>query len=152
MPTVEHSALTTGELHEPKGADTATSGEIYVADGAGSGSWVGRSDTFTVLIHDISSSGDTYIPIPYAGTVTKVQTVLGGAIAGSDVVFTVYNSAAASMGTLTITQSGSAAGDVDTLAPSSNNTLTASDWIKVNCDGGATSHVDTVLVICVDGS
>lgn len=39
MATVEHSALTTGELHEPKGAATATSGEVYVADGLGSGDW-----------------------------------------------------------------------------------------------------------------
>lgn len=149
---VQHSSLSGSECHEPKGADTATSGEIYVADGAGSGSWVGRSDIFTVLIHDISSSGDTYIPIPFAGTITKVQTVLAGAITGSDVVLTIYNSAAASMGTLTVAQSGSAAGDVDTLAPSSNNTMTASDWIKVSCNGGATSHVDTVIAICVDGS
>ena len=39
MPTIEHSALTSGELHEPKGADAASEGMVYVADGAGSGTW-----------------------------------------------------------------------------------------------------------------
>lgn len=39
MPTIEHSVLTSTELHEPKGADSASLGMFYVSDGAGSGSW-----------------------------------------------------------------------------------------------------------------
>lgn len=39
MPTVEHSTLTSTELHEPKGADTAANGQVYVANGLGSGVW-----------------------------------------------------------------------------------------------------------------
>lgn len=34
-----HSQLSGAELHEPKGAENATSGQVYVADGAGSGAW-----------------------------------------------------------------------------------------------------------------
>jgi hypothetical protein len=37
--TVQHSALTGSEVHEPKGAATATSGQVYVSDGSGSGAW-----------------------------------------------------------------------------------------------------------------
>jgi len=37
--TIEHSTLSTGEIHEPKGAATASSGEVYVANGSGSGTW-----------------------------------------------------------------------------------------------------------------
>ncbi len=106
----------------------------------------------TVQFPDISSASNLYVPIPYAGTITKIQSALTAAISGGDAVFTISNSAGSSMGTLTITQSGSAAGDVDTLAPSSNNTVTASDYIKIACNGGATSHVECVIVICVDGS
>ncbi len=40
MANVAHSTLTGANLHEPKGVASATSGTIYVADGAGSGSWV----------------------------------------------------------------------------------------------------------------
>lgn len=39
MPTVNHKNLTGANLHEPKGADTASDGDVYVSDGAGSGSW-----------------------------------------------------------------------------------------------------------------
>lgn len=36
----EHSTITDPEIHEPKGAAAASVGEVYVADGAGSGAWV----------------------------------------------------------------------------------------------------------------
>lgn len=39
MVNVNHSTLTDPYLHEPKGASTATSGSIYIADGVGSGNW-----------------------------------------------------------------------------------------------------------------
>ena len=39
MANVEHSALTGANLHEPKGAAAAASGKVYIADGAGSGTW-----------------------------------------------------------------------------------------------------------------
>ena len=39
MATIQHSLLTSTDLHEPKGISTASSGEVYVADGTGSGSW-----------------------------------------------------------------------------------------------------------------
>ena len=34
-----HKDLTGADLHEPKGIDSAASGDVYVADGAGSGVW-----------------------------------------------------------------------------------------------------------------
>lgn len=39
MPTVQHKTLTDPDLHEPKGVSSATNGQVYVADGAGSGAW-----------------------------------------------------------------------------------------------------------------
>lgn len=39
MADVEHAQLPDELLHEPKGASTAASGEVYVANGAGSGSF-----------------------------------------------------------------------------------------------------------------
>ena len=39
MVNVNHSTLTDPYLHEPKGIASAGVGSIYVADGAGSGSW-----------------------------------------------------------------------------------------------------------------
>jgi hypothetical protein len=39
MANVAHKNLTGADLHEPKGADAATANHVYVADGAGSGTW-----------------------------------------------------------------------------------------------------------------
>lgn len=39
MTNTAHSTLTGANLHEPKGVATATSGQVYIADGAGSGAW-----------------------------------------------------------------------------------------------------------------
>ena len=39
MANVNHNTLTDPYIHEPKGASTAASGAIYIADGAGSGTW-----------------------------------------------------------------------------------------------------------------
>ena len=152
MANVNHSTLTDPFLHEPKGVAAASSGDVYLANGSGSGAWTSRQSMLTVQFPDISSASSLYVPIPYAGTITKIQSALTAAISGSDTTFVVENSAGSSMGTLTITQSGSAAGDVDTLTPSSNNTVTAGSFIKIECNGGASSHVEACLVICVDGS
>jgi len=151
MANVNHSALSDPYLHEPKGASTATAGDVYVADGAGSGSWEDhRRSVVNLHIHDISEPTDMYVPIPFGGTVSRITTVLAGSITGADVVLTVKNSSAATMGTVTITQAGSAAGDVDFLNPSTNNTTTDNDYILVQGDGGATAHVDCVVSIVVE--
>jgi len=151
MANVNHSALSDPYLHEPKGASTATAGDVYVADGAGSGSWKDhRRSVVNLHIHDISEPTDMYVPIPFGGTVSRITTVLAGSITEADVVLTVKNSSAATMGTVTITQAGSATGDVDFLNPSANNTITDNDYILVQGDGGATAHVDCVVSIVVE--
>lgn len=40
MATVQHSALTDPNIHEPKGITTAQDGQVYVADGSNSGDWM----------------------------------------------------------------------------------------------------------------
>ena len=150
MPTILHSALTTTELHEPKGAASATANQVYVADGAGSGAWTNRQMTFSAVIADVSTAETVYIPMPYAGTVSKVITVLEGAISVADATITVKNSAAASMGTITVAFTSSAAGDVDTLAPASNNTVTDDDYITVETDGGSTTPEKLWVTVIVD--
>ena len=39
MANVNHNTLTDPYLHEPKGASTAIAGQVYIANGAGSGTW-----------------------------------------------------------------------------------------------------------------
>ena len=57
MSTV-HRNLTGADLHEPKGADTALSGQVYVSNGVGSGSW---TDASSIISDSAWDSGDTKI-------------------------------------------------------------------------------------------
>ena len=150
MANVTHSSLTGADLHEPKGVETANSEDVYVADGSGSGSWKGQTLLLNKKITDISGSFDRYIPLPVACRVVHITTAISAAISGSDLVLTFKNAAAASMGTVTVTQSGSAAGDIDTLTPSSNNTFAVNTAIEIEGDGGPSSHVDLDVAILLE--
>ena len=52
--TIEHNTITDPDLHEPKGVSTALAGEVYIADGAGSGTW--EHQTVTLL----DSTGENF--------------------------------------------------------------------------------------------
>ena len=92
-------------------------------------------------IVDVSTAGQVYATIPWGCTLNSVSTVLNGAIAGGDAVLTVKNNAASSAGTITIANSGSAAGDKDSLEPGSNNTFSAGDLLEIETDGGSTNTI-----------
>lgn len=86
MPTVEHSTLSTTDLHEPKGISGQTIGKVYVTDGAGSGDWrplptgwgyyrdASAAQTITTTATKLSINGsgaetDTdYLPLQIRGT------------------------------------------------------------------------------------
>ena len=69
MANVEHNTITDPEIHEPKGASTANAGEIYVANGAGSGVWtpeklpelLSSANAGEILVADGLGDG-TFIP------------------------------------------------------------------------------------------
>ena len=63
--TIEHSDIGAGEIHEPKGVSTASSGEVYVADGAGSGEWRAETAANEVIVNSIDD-----FPAPVAGVIT----------------------------------------------------------------------------------
>lgn len=45
-----HSSLTGADLHEPKGVASAAANQVYVADGAGSGTWTNVQGGNTVIV------------------------------------------------------------------------------------------------------
>ena len=47
----EHVDIVDGERHEPKGADSATVGQVYESDGANSGTWK-KPDAANVQLAD----------------------------------------------------------------------------------------------------
>lgn len=186
-----HRDLADSELHEPKGVAGASAGEVYVADGAGSGAWTDAaslepigiagaganeiyvadgagSGTMTALatvvaanesanivhltgvISDVSTAGFILIPIVEDCTVNSVTTALSGAITVADATISVTRGGdAASLGNITVAFTGSAEGDIDTLTPASNNTLTSAThkYLKIATDGGSTDAAPLYVTV-----
>ncbi len=136
--------MTGADLHEPKGAATATSGQVYVANGSGSGTWTTdyqlNKGQITGRFADISTAETIYFVFPFACTVNRISTVISGAITVADSVITCTHLGVGSMGTITVAFTGSAEGTVDQLSPVSNNTMTPSfPTLKMVNDGASTT-------------
>lgn len=96
---------------------------------------------------DVSAPSKAYICPGFRGKIKNVRTVLGGAITGADSIVTVkINTTAVTGGTITITQSGSAAGDIDTCTPTGLNTFTATDYIAFDTDGASSTTQPLFIV------
>jgi len=155
-----HKDLTGSDLHQPKGADAASSGTTIVSDGAGGTSWVkvGSSNidsssvknvnkyTVAVQFADISTADFILVPCPDACTFTKATVILNNAITTADSVVTFTNSVGpTTIGTLTIAYTGSAEGTRFTF--NASNSLTAGSYLKIATDGvSSTSAKATVFL------
>lgn len=87
--------------------------------------------------HDLGTAGQIAVAMPDEGEVISVMTALDTALTVGDAVLTIKN-ASGTMGTLTLTQSGSAVGDVDELTPTgiSYAAVSEGDYIEIETDGG----------------
>jgi hypothetical protein len=62
MADKQHGALSEADgLHEPKGVSTASADEVYVADGAASGTWESGDYKWEPVGVDAASAGDVYV-------------------------------------------------------------------------------------------
>lgn len=90
-----HSALTGADLHEPKGVATATSGQVYIANGSGSGAWtsptlVNMASAVTATATEINRATDVSGRLVSAGATLSVteashdgKTILLNSLSGS---------------------------------------------------------------------
>lgn len=148
MVNTAHRTLTGSDLHEAKGVDTATAGQEFVADGAGSGVWVssGNRRVFNQEIPSLNDNLTYYLVCPFAATVEQIDSVIHTAITGGDTVLTgKISGTTITNGGITITQSGSAAGDVDTASPTALNIVAAGDTLEILADGVATGAVPCTI-------
>tara|TARA_R100000742_G_C4257312_1_gene75166 strand:- start:476 stop:979 length:504 start_codon:yes stop_codon:yes gene_type:complete len=166
--TVNHKDLTGASLHEPKGVASASAHNVYVANGSGSGTWekvdkdaINTSSiknlnqiVLTTDFNDIDSAHSHWVVCPLAGNITKIYTVIHQALAGSDTTISAkIGSTLVTNGVATITQSGSAIGDVDVATPSGNNTVTAGQAIELISNGGtSTSNAMATVTLLMDVS
>ena len=102
----------------------------------------------TTSIADISTAGQIYVVSPVAGTISKIYSVINGAIATANSILTPKIAGTAiTNGAITVAFSGSAAGDVDSSTPTAANTITAGAAIEIETDGASSNTVEVVLTI-----
>lgn len=152
---MEHKDITGSDNHEPKGIESASSGEVYVADGAGSGSWepntLGSKYVVSAQFSDISTAGSIYAVAPFAGNITAIYVVLNGAITVANSNVTVEIAGVPVVGlAVTVAYSGSAAGSVfsDTAITSSNAVATG-QAIEIITDGASSSSASAEVFIVI---
>lgn len=78
MANVQHSALTGADLHEPKGAASASAGQVYVANGAGSGVW-SRLARGAITFIDTGTPYTLTYPAAYTKVAPTTVAASGGA-------------------------------------------------------------------------
>jgi hypothetical protein len=103
----------------------------------------------TAEIEDVSTASSTFVAIPDNGRIIKILTALQGAITGTNSAVTFKISGTAiTDSAITITQSGSAAGDVDTSEPSALHDVQEDGTVEIITDG-ASSTAQKLLVTFV---
>ena len=93
-------------------------------------------------IADISTASSTFVPVPDGGKVIKIITALQGAIGTANAAITFeIGGTAITGGAITVTQSGSAAGDIDTAEPTAANEVAEDGTIEMITDGASSNAV-----------
>ncbi len=110
----------------------------------------GGANKIALVLGDVSTKGSDAAVLrvvsPVAGTIDKVWSVLNAALATGDATLTGKIGAnAITNGVITITQAGSAAGDVDSATPSAAKTVAAGDVISFT--GGGTSDATSTATV-----
>lgn len=107
---------------------------------AGSGTLTITSSEEEIINLDIAdgSADATYYVVSHrGGTISKIWSVIHGVVSTADITITANIGATpVTNGVITITQSGSAAGDVDSATPTGANTLTAGQALNLVVAGG----------------
>lgn len=86
----------------------------------------------------LSTDVDEYIVFPQAGTVVGIYSVINQTIATAPETI-VFKNGSDALGTITIADSGSGAGDVDSLIPTVNNVFAAGEAMLIEIGGESTN-------------
>lgn len=110
-----------------------------------------KSRDVQLSITDVAAVSDSAVKAaPFAGLITRTWSqLLGGAINGDAALAPKIGSTAITGGGLTLTASGSAAGDIDVAYPTALNVVAFGDSLVVSSDGGGstTRVVDAYMTI-----
>lgn len=164
MADLQHTALTSAQVHEPKHITSngvGTSGQVITNSSTTAAQSEYRrlksSDLvefdiyLNALDQDSSQAEDTYLVSPFAGVVTDVRSVISDALVTADNVYTItVDGNATTPSTLTVAQSGSAPGDVDHVAITSGGEVIEGGIIRLANNGGnSDANVRTWFTVTV---
>lgn len=145
---IQHADLTGAQVHEPKDIDTASLGEVYVADGSGSGNWVALNNTFynqnqyvlSQRMDDLAAAGSIYFNIPFRSKLLQMVVIPYGTI-DADTDLDIYMDGVLFADGLTLVAAGSGAGLKQSLVTTTPHALDAGDILRVESNGAATASV-----------
>ena len=139
-----------------KNVDTIVIADSGLMLGAGAGTAVDatavelNTKTLIAEIEDISNGDVAYVVSPYAGTLSKVYTVIHGAITvASETLTANVNGGANVTATITIDQASSAAGIVDSCDPGDNKTVAVGNYIKLTSAGNSTGPCKATVMFVI---
>lgn len=104
----------------------------------------------TAKVTNISTAGSTFVAVPDGGRIVKILTSIKNAITTADaaITFEIGGTAVTNAG-ITITQSGSAAGDVDSSNPTAANSVEEGDAIEIISDGGSSTACEMIVTFVI---
>lgn len=151
--TDDDQNLTVGDIIHVQGSEGAYDLTVAsISSGAVTTGWLGGPAVYlSVQITSIAAATSVWVVSPVAGKIRRMWSVIHGA-ANADTTLglelggtNVTDGGAAAI--ITITASGSAAGDVDSGEADTANTVTANQAIEVTCGGeGTTASLATVMI------
>lgn len=105
-----------------------------------------------IHVEDISVASTFYAVSHFIGSVTDWYCVLNSAFSGSDVTLalSVNGAQPTNNGTLTVTTSGSAAGEVDSAAVTGANSITRGQVIGIGSNGNATQATVEMCTVVIE--
>jgi hypothetical protein len=102
----------------------------------------------TAYLADVSTASQIYVVPGFKGKIIRAYSALNAAITGANAGLTIkIAGTAVTGGTMTITQSGSAAGDVDSCTPTALATFSANQAIEIETDGASTTTAASTITL-----
>ncbi len=164
MADLQHTALTSAQVHEPKhitSNGTGQSGQVITNSSSTAAvseyrklkaSEIEEFDVYlTGYDADSSAAEDTFFVMPVNGTITNIRSVISDALVTADNVYTItVDGGATTPNTLTVTQSGSAQGDVDEVTITAGGEVSAGSILRLANNGGnSDANVRTWFTVTV---
>ena len=104
----------------------------------------------TAKVTDISTAASTFVAVPDAGNIVKIYTSIKNAITTADAAITFeIGGTAVTNGAITVTQSGSAAGDVDSSTPTAANRVEEGQSIEIISDGASATACEMIVTFVI---